>query len=65
MKAVHEKLELKERAWLTVDEFLRMTELPNRDVIHERLSLLMEERWKRIKDKHKLGDGENEEEDDE
>jgi hypothetical protein len=55
IKMVHEKLQLKARSWVTVDEFINIHELPNRDVIHERLSQLMEERWKRIKDKHKLG----------
>ena len=54
MKVVHEKLQLKERAWITVDEFIRMTELPNGDEIHERLSLLLDERWKRIENRHKL-----------
>jgi hypothetical protein len=60
MKVVHEKLELKERAWITVDEFIRMTELPNRDEIHERLSLLLEARWNEIKDKHNLDDDDDE-----
>ena len=58
IKMIHEKLELKMRAWVTVDEFINMNELPNRDVIHERLSLLMRERWKQIEDKHKLEDDE-------
>ncbi|HEX6430147.1 MAG TPA: hypothetical protein VF008_20775 [Niastella sp.] len=63
MKVVHEKLELKVRSWITVDEFINMIELPNRDVIHERLSLLLQERWKQIEDKHKLDDDEDKDDD--
>jgi hypothetical protein len=62
MKMIHDKLELKVRSWITVDEFIKMNELPNGYVIHERLSQLLVERWKRIADKHKLGGGEEEEE---
>lgn len=64
MKMIHDKLQLKVRSWITVDEFISLNELPNGDVIHERLSELLVERWKRIKDKHKL-DGDDDEEEDE
>lgn len=57
IKLVHEKLELKVRAWVTVDEFCTFHELPDRD-IHEKLSKLMQERWKRIKTKKKDEDDE-------
>lgn len=56
MKIIKDKLQLKERAWLTVEEFIIMNELPNPDVIHEKLSRLMQERWKQVKDKQEEDD---------
>lgn len=61
IKTVKDKLELKERAWLTVDEFIDMHALPNPEIIHEKLSQLLQERWKEIEDKHKLDDEDDDE----
>jgi hypothetical protein len=58
VKAVHKKLELKMRSWVTVDEFIDMHQLPNREAIHEKLTKLMQDRWKAVKNKHKLDDDE-------
>jgi hypothetical protein len=58
IQAVHKKLELKMRSWVTVDEFIELHQLPNREAIHEKLSQLMIDQWKQVKDRQKKnGDG--------
>lgn len=61
IKTIREKLELKERAWVTVDEFIDMHALPNPEIIHEKLSRIMQERWKEVKDRQKEDDEDDDE----
>lgn len=55
IKKVKDELKLKHRAWVTVDEFCDMFGYPAGEV-HQKLSRLLHEKWKRVKDKHK-GEG--------
>ena len=54
-KLVHEKLQLKARTDITVDEFCMVFNYPQADIdkIHQNLAYIREGKWKKIREIHK------------
>lgn len=54
-KVAHKKLELKDRADVTVDEFCRVFTYPQEDIdnIHQNLAYIREGKWNKIKEIHR------------
>lgn len=59
-KLIHEKLDLKERADVTVDEFCNMLNYTQDDIdkIHQNLEYIRQGKWKKIRDMYKKKDDE-------
>lgn len=56
-KLAHKKLQLKDRAVVTVDEFCEAFTYKQEDIdkIHQNLALIREGKWKKVKERHRRG----------